>query len=487
MNDALGYFCCRKLFGLTVSILIFLQLAASASVPGLDVFINEGEAKGPTVLVTIGLDGNRDDYAPRLAEEFAHWPVVSGKFIFAVVNDAARETGDKDVTLTRAFPVKDKRAEPVGETAAAIWKLASEADYVLDLRQAAGVRQTNSRSYGQTIVVVRSIEAIETAHSIAHAMSYSIADPDLHWLRVRGGPINMLARASHEHFGAESMTLYFSRKALAPNERARQAQLGIYRLLDRLRMIETESAVFTELNPKPRVPDYRAMHPGKRIVGVFMANGAGERGISASIASFAGVDDVEAVRFTSEEVRDGILAQFDAVIFPGGSGGGQARALGDEGRAKVSEFVSNGGGYIGICAGAYLALSGQSYGLDLINAKTVSSKWRRGQKILPVELSESGSSWFPGDSTVNIRYNQGPIFEPDDHPSLPPYEVLAYYRDEVAKNNTPVGIQKDSPAIATAMCGEGRVVIIGPHPESTPDAELGYFLTESAARMFGGE
>ena len=41
-------------------------------------------------------------------------------------------------------------------------------------------------------------------------------------------------------------------------------------------------------------------------------------------------------------------------MHPGGSGGEQGRNLDAPGRVEIREFFREGGGYIGICAGAYL-------------------------------------------------------------------------------------------------------------------------------------
>ena len=54
----------------------------------------------------------------------------------------------------------------------------------------------------------------------------------------------------------------------------------------------------------------------------------------------------------AKEIRSGALDQYDVLICPGGSGSGEGKALGDEGRERVRTFVKGGGGYIGICAGA---------------------------------------------------------------------------------------------------------------------------------------
>jgi hypothetical protein len=48
------------------------------------------------------------------------------------------------------------------------------------------------------------------------------------------------------------------------------------------------------------------------------------------------------------------LSLYELVLFPGGSGGEEASAIGAAGSAAVQAFVAGGGGYLGTCAGAYL-------------------------------------------------------------------------------------------------------------------------------------
>ncbi len=47
---------------------------------------------------------------------------------------------------------------------------------------------------------------------------------------------------------------------------------------------------------------------------------------------------------TGEDIRAGKLKDFRVLIQPGGSGSAQAKALGQEGRERVKEFVKDGGG-----------------------------------------------------------------------------------------------------------------------------------------------
>lgn len=73
---------------------------------------------------------------------------------------------------------------------------------------------------------------------------------------------------------------------------------------------------------------------------------------------------VDVVLMRGSDVRAGALGAgastfFDVVLVPGGSAGADARLMGDLGRKAVQDFVMSGGGYCGICAGAFLALPGK--------------------------------------------------------------------------------------------------------------------------------
>jgi hypothetical protein len=156
------------------------------------------------------------------------------------------------------------------------------------------------------------------------------------------------------------------------------------------------------------------------------------------------------------------------VIFAGGSGSKQAGALGETGRARVREFVGRGGGYIGICAGSYLATSGFSWGLKIIDARTVSPKWQRGSGTVKMELSARGREILGERSRqFDIRYVNGPIVQPAGEDSLPDFEPLAFFRTELARNGSPVGVMVNSPAVFAGQFERGRVICISPHPEQT--------------------
>ena len=181
---------------------------------------------------------------------------------------------------------------------------------------------------------------------------------------------------------------------------------------------------------------------------------------------------VEEVGFTStvvspQEIRDGMLDRYDVLIMPGGSGSKQSKMLEDSGREMVQNFVNEGGGYVGICAGAYLASSHYSWSLGLINAKVWDrSHWARGTGTVSLSLSPSGCKVLDAEQgELECYYGQGPLLVPDNNPSLPGYEVLATYGTEIAKKGAPEGAMVGTHAIVRTMYGQGRVICFSPHPE----------------------
>ena len=175
---------------------------------------------------------------------------------------------------------------------------------------------------------------------------------------------------------------------------------------------------------------------------------------------------------SGEELGTMDLKPFDVVVFCGGSGSSQSKSIGDAGRTNIREYVRGGGGYLGICAGAYLACSNFSWGLGILNASTVSNQWRRGKGFVDIDLAVPGRQVF-GDvkGVFKIRYGNGPIIKPGDLSDVPAYTTLSFYRTELAENGTPVGIMIDSPAHATGTFGKGRVFVSSPHAENTPGLE----------------
>lgn len=177
----------------------------------------------------------------------------------------------------------------------------------------------------------------------------------------------------------------------------------------------------------------------------------------------------ESVRLTPAEIRDGKLAEFDVLIMPGGSGSKQAAMLKEAGRSVIRDFVSKGGGYVGICAGSYLASSHYDWSLDIINARVWDrAHWARGTGAVTLGVSDNGKALFSSElNEVDVYYGQGPLLIPGSNSDLEPYEVLAVYETEIASKGAPKNSMTGTHAIVRAKFGEGKVICYSPHPESS--------------------
>lgn len=179
--------------------------------------------------------------------------------------------------------------------------------------------------------------------------------------------------------------------------------------------------------------------------------------------------DVSVRKLNADDIRSGALSVIDVLIQPGGSGGGQGRNLGEEGRDQIRQFVRDGGGFIGICGGAYLASADYEWSLNILDAKVLDRKhWARGKGTVDIGITDAGKTLLnTKKSQLAIRYAQGPLLAPADRPEIEDYEVIAVFDTEVAKNGAPKGVMKGTTAIAKGQYGQGRVVCFSPHPEST--------------------
>lgn len=207
-------------------------------------------------------------------------------------------------------------------------------------------------------------------------------------------------------------------------------------------------------------------------IAIYEGPGSGKSGVDNVTERAAQLPSAKVTRIPAEQMGTVDLSPFDIIVFSGGSGSGQAKAIGEAGRANVKKFVENGGGYLGICAGAYLATAGYDWSIGLLNAKTVSPKWKRGRTFVDLEVAEDGKPIIgETEKTFKCRYANGPIITGMGREDLPAFKTAAWFRSEISENDSPVGAMINSPAAAYAPFGKGRVFIISPHTENTPGLE----------------
>jgi glutamine amidotransferase-like uncharacterized protein len=184
-------------------------------------------------------------------------------------------------------------------------------------------------------------------------------------------------------------------------------------------------------------------------------------------------------------------SRFDLVVFPGGSGSSISAGIGAAGGAAVRSFVAAGGGYLGTCAGGYLAgnssccavpMAGYCGGatgcaksqsaLGLVDMG-VAEPWDRGHGYVGMAYSDAAVAMlqldavkYGGGRNVSILYWQGPI---QSRLYAGAYTVDALFRSEIAANHPQWtrGEMAGTPSLLHAAYGKGRVLVSSPHPEET--------------------
>ena len=210
----------------------------------------------------------------------------------------------------------------------------------------------------------------------------------------------------------------------------------------------------------------------KITIGVYIDTGAGpsSKDLLKALSNFK---QVSVKQLTAEQIRGDGLAGLDILMHPGGSGGGQGRNLEELGREKIRAFVREGGGYVGICAGAYLATAHYPWSLNILDAKVVDTQhWKRGIADVEIELTPDGQKILDAKKPqFSIHYANGPLLAPADRPDIEDYEEMARFKSEIAENGAPAGVMTGATAIARGRFGKGRVMCFSPHPEMTEGLE----------------
>lgn len=182
------------------------------------------------------------------------------------------------------------------------------------------------------------------------------------------------------------------------------------------------------------------------------------------------MESVEAHPVRARQIRAGQLTRFDVIVFPGGMASDQFHALGPEGRDEVRAFVRDGGGYVGLCAGAYLAANeAYPWGLGLVDAQIVDPEhWERGTGSVEVELTALGRTVIGGaPRPASYYYANGPILAPGGDPDLDDYRTLAVFLTTVSENGADPGVMLGAPAVILGDYGAGRAILSSGHAEWT--------------------
>ena len=455
-------------------------------------YIIDSDVDGPIVAVTGGIHGNEPSGA-RAAEQIRHWPIERGKLIVVPrVNTAALELNQRRIPhapkgqedLNRNFP-SAREDQPRGAIATALWELLAlqRPDWIFDLHEGYEFNISHQpkpgkdKSVGSSIIFDQTQTVGPLVEQMLAAVNSTVTDQDRRFvLRGRGPKKTTLASAAIHALGAKGMTLETTFQFQRLPVRTRQHRTMMNVALNHIGMITSDYV--DVLTPSRETRDRHLC------VALYDDEGGSSRGVTNLTHVFDTADDMTVVHLGAAEMRSEILAQFDVVVFGGGSGSKEAAAIGAVGAEAVQRFVQEGGGYVGVCAGAFLCSSHYPWSLNLIDTHVFTGSqhveglgpkqmWYRGPaSSQTIELTNEGQVFFPDiPQTVSVRYQNGPIVSPRLFPGLKPYRVLAWFRSEIVRYPPQKDTMRDTPAIVYGRYGKGRVMSISPHPEGTEGLE----------------
>jgi glutamine amidotransferase-like uncharacterized protein len=161
---------------------------------------------------------------------------------------------------------------------------------------------------------------------------------------------------------------------------------------------------------------------------------------------------------TSTVINAATLAGYNLLAMPGGDGGSLYLGSSSISGTAIKNFVANGGGYLGICAGAYAAanyVTGDYYGWGIapdVNANPVGYE---GQ--LSMKFTSAAQQVLGRNGTINIAHYNGPAMYVTGGKAI----VFATYADDHTGYKGYADIVGD-------YYGQGRSILMGSHPELTP-------------------
>ena len=211
---------------------------------------------------------------------------------------------------------------------------------------------------------------------------------------------------------------------------------------------------------------------GRVTVGIFEGHGGSQTCVWETVEAIKIDEGIDAKIITSSDIANGVLESIDVIIIPGGGGSRQYLNLGHENHNRIRSFVENGGGAVGICAGAYFFSNTPGYASIAINgAEAIDIEHdNRGHGMAKFTLSEEGQKIFPeiaSRDTSFVMYYEGPVFvnASDDID----YTVFATMESDVhEEGDAPANMTNAKPFFHGNYYGKGRVFSTIAHPEATP-------------------
>lgn len=436
-------------------------------------YVQDSGVPGPVVMIVAGLHGD-EPAGSWAAAEMQTWAIARGKLILLPKANAPGLEAfshylpgvEKDVrNLDRRFAQPESRSGAEDSPAPAIWRLVAEErpNWLVDLHEGISYHQSDPKSAGSSVACGGTGAAQSAVAGMLGAVNRTIAEENKKFVLGEPPAEGSLAWAAGRYLGSHTLLAATTGQNQPLALRVRQQRTVCHALLASLDMLDT--SVSTD-----QITSRDGNSSGIRLA-VYAGAGTG-KGMHHLLVEMQGLPGSTVLPIGPEEIRAGELRHFNVVLFPGGSGSRQGESLGEVDRRCVRQFVEQGGGYIGICAGAFLATAEWPNALNILDAKTPSTQWKRGRGVVQMELTPEGRKILHVNSvSCEVRYHNGPIFMPAERSNLPEYRSLAVFRSQVADYSATDGGMVGAPAIVASQFGKGRIVCFSPHPEATKGLE----------------
>ncbi len=176
--------------------------------------------------------------------------------------------------------------------------------------------------------------------------------------------------------------------------------------------------------------------------------------VSSGIALYAMFEWMNAsVEYVEgEDIKAGVLENFDLLAMPGGQVSAYYNALGTEGIENIKQWIAEGGSYFGICGGALFVTSSRRFGIyNGTRSLAVPGDY---SSLHLTEMSINTTCVGPDLSdlpeTINTLYWGSSYFIPDEGFD---YIPLARYQEG------------NGPGMIAFEYNQGNVFLSSPHPE----------------------
>ena len=175
---------------------------------------------------------------------------------------------------------------------------------------------------------------------------------------------------------------------------------------------------------------------------------------------------------TKNDINNGLLiGNYRGLFMPGGWAGDYNRDIKNSGDQHIRNFVSGGGAYIGMSAGAYYACDVTIWEGNVYNYP---SDMFNGDCIGPIPEIAPWPNYVMTTMSIN-QAHEANIYEPANRDILyygepyfvahPGQEMQVFATWNVPANPTANG----TPGIIGFNYGNGRLLLVGPHPEIDED------------------